>query len=104
MPLEVRGLNDLNRKFRVLQGTRLQRITSETVTAGAEEVLRVARRNNFGFINRTGRLRRSLRIEQARDVRGRFASGVHLVARTPYAFWVEFKRRTRDRRLSLIHI
>ena len=98
MPIRVRGLNDLNRKFRVLRGTGLQRITSETVTEGAEEVLRVARRNRFGFTNRTGRLRRSLRIEQARDERGRFKSGVQLIAKTPYAYWVEFKRRTKDRR------
>ena len=98
MPIRVRGLTDTRRTLRRLRGTRIQRIASQTVTEGIEEVYRTARRAGFGFVNRTGRLRRSLRIEQARDVRGRFATGKQLTARTPYAYWVEWKRRTRDRR------
>ena len=98
MPIEVQGLGDVRRTLRRLRGTDLQRITSETLISGAEEVVKTARRRNWGFTDRTGRLRRSLRVEQARNVRGRFTQGVQLVARTPYAYWVEWKRRTRDRR------
>ena len=98
MPVEVQGLGDVRRTLRRLRGTGLQRITSETLIAGAEEVVKTARRRNWGFTDRTGRLRRSLRIEQARDVRGRFRRGLQLTAKTPYAYWVEWKKRTRDRR------
>ena len=76
----------------------VQRIVSPALMEAADEAFKIARRNRFGFVNRTGRLRRSLRIEQARDARGRFATSIQLVASTPYAAFVEFKARSRDRR------
>ena len=89
----------LARKFKRLS-TRdgVQRVVSPALFEAAEEAFRLAKRRNWGFTDRTGRLRRSIRLEQARDFRGRFTTSVQLVARTPYAFWVEWKQRTRDRR------
>ena len=76
----------------------LQRITTAPLLDGAEDVLRFVKRRNYGFKNRTGRLRRSMRIEQARDRRGRYATGYQIVMRAPYAAFVEFVKRTLDKR------
>lgn len=76
----------------------VQRIVSPALHDAMQEAYGIALRSNFGFVNRTHRLRRSLRIEQARDVRGRYSVSVQLVASTPYAAYVEYKRRTRDKR------
>ena len=73
-------------------------VVSAPVKAALTEVKREAERRGFGFTDRTGRLRRSLRMEQNRDARGRYQTGWTMVTRVPYAVFVELKRRTRDRR------
>ena len=94
----ARQVDRLNKRLRRLETRGTQRIARDVNNAVIDEVEKTARRSNFGFVDRTGRLRASLRREQSRDARGRFVSGVALVARAPYARYVEFKRRTRDRR------
>lgn len=89
----------MSRKLRQLGSRRgANRIASPIAEAAVVEAYKVAKRRNFGFTDRTGRLRRSLRVEQARTSEGRYASGWQLVAAAPYARFVEFRRRTRDRR------
>lgn len=92
----VKGNVALVRKMQRMQNVR--RIASPAGKVAVNRAWKIARRNNFGFRNRTGLLRRTLRIEQARTPRGRFATAWQLVAGTSYAAFVEFKRRTRDRR------
>ena len=94
--LRLTGDRKLRAKLARMQN--VQRIASPAVRDALSEAEKTAKRSGFGFVNRTGRLRGSLRIEQARDVRGRYATAWQLVAGTPYAAYVEWKRRTRDRR------
>lgn len=94
----VRDLERINRSIRYFERTGTQRIAEDVADEVLGEVEQLARRRGFGFIDRTGRLRRSLRIEQSRDVRGRFTFGKALVAKTPYAAYVERRKRTRDKR------
>ena len=84
--------------FRYMARTGVQRVARNVAKDVADEGLKLAKRPGLGFVDRTGRLRASVRLEQARDVRGRFRSGYALVARTAYAGYVEYRRRTRDRR------
>ena len=59
----------------------------------AEEVARVAKRPNYGFTDRTGNLRRSIRADfPARDARGRFTSDLaaSVVAGNRIAFYAPF--------------
>ena len=87
------------RLIRTLQGMDdNQRITSPAARKTVMRAWRVARRRGYGFRDRTGLLRRSLRVEQARDRRGRFQTGWQLVASTRYAAFVEYRQRTRDLR------
>ena len=68
------------------------------VRAALMEVEREAEKPGRGFKDRTGRLRRSLRIRQLRQARGRWTTGWELVSLVRYAVFVEHRRRTRDRR------
>ena len=94
--LILRGNRRLARKLQRMKDVR--RISGPAVERAIKPVWRIARRRGFGFRDRTGLLRRSLRIERARTRIGRFAVGWQLVASTKYAHWVEYRRRTRDRR------
>ena len=94
--LILRGNRRLARKLQRMKD--IQRIHGPAVERAIKPVWRVARRRGFGFRDRTGLLRRSLRIERARTRIGRFAVGWQLVASTKYARFVEFRQRTRDRR------
>ena len=94
----VADARKLERSLRYMERKGTQRIAENVAQDLAEEAFKIADDPTVGFVNRTGRLRASLRIEQARDVRGRFKSGKALVASTPYAAWVEFRARTIDKR------
>ena len=84
--------------FRYMDRKGVQRVADNMAREVAQEGLKLAKRRGFGFTDRTGRLRGSVRLEQARSLRGRFKRGYALVARTPYAAFVEYRRRTRDTR------
>ena len=97
--VRVTGDKELAAKFRRLASKRVRRrLVSDGLREGAELVKRQAERPGFGFDDETGRLRGSLRIHQARDRRGRFASGLAISTRVPYAMRVEWDRRTGGRR------
>ena len=95
MGVKVTGVKPLRQ---ALSRQTTKRIATAAARAGAQKAFELASRRGFGFDDRTGRLRSSLTIEQARDSRGRFTAGFELVSRVRYAPYVEFKRRTRDRR------
>ena len=92
----LKGNRRLARTLQAMEDN--QRITSPAARRTVRRAWKIARRRGYGFRDRTGLLRRSLRIEQARDRKGRFETGWQLVASTRYAAFVEFRRRTRDRR------
>ena len=99
MPAELRGGRALRTKLRRMYSRRgLNRITSEPLENAIDIAHKQASRRNWGFTDRTHALRASLEVEQVRDERGRYQTGVQLVASTPYARFVEWKRRSRDRR------
>ena len=89
----------LARKFKRLSTVDgVQRVVSPALFEAAEEALRLVKRRNYGFVDRSRKLRKSIRLEQARDFLGRYTTSVQLVAATAYAFWVEWKKRTIDKR------
>ncbi len=94
--VQVKGHRKLRKKYRGMAN--VARLASPAVKDSLGEALKTAKRRNFGFKDRTRRLRQSLRVEQARDVRGRFATAYQLVANRRYAGYVELKPRTKDRR------
>ena len=97
--VKVHGAKEVAATFRRLASTRVRRrIVQPGLREGAGLVVQKAQQPGFGFTDETGRLRRSLRIEQARDARGRFASGIAIVTRVRYANIVEWARRPRGRR------
>lgn len=95
MAVKVTGAKELRR---TLSGANVHGVVVAASRAGAIKAKGLAERPGFGFTDRTGRLRRSVRIEQARDQRGRFTAAFRLTSNVYYAPFVEHKRRTRDRR------
>ena len=75
-----------------------QRLATPAIEAGAELFLREAKKPTVGFKNRTHKLRNSLRVITGRGGGGRFISALEVTAQTPYAAFVEHKRRTIDKR------
>lgn len=95
----VRGADELSDKLNKMYSRRgLNRIAAGPVRDSLRLAYFQANTRNWGFTDRTGDLRASLRMEQARDVAGRFATAWALVAATPYARFVEWKARTIDGR------
>ena len=73
-------------------------VVSHPTKRALEVVKREAEVHDFGFTDRTRRLRRSLLLKQRRDQRGRFVHGWQLLTHVPYAVFVEYRQRTRDKR------
>lgn len=101
MAVKVTGAKEVRRALGDERGaTTLLSPAVAASRAGAIKAKGLAERLDYGFTDRTGKLRASVRILQVRDAGGRFGSGFTLESDVFYAPFVEFKPRTIDKRLG----
>ena len=91
MTVVTKGFRALDRGLDRL----MDRVTVRATTSVAEEIYKKAKRRRYGFTDRTGRLRKSLRIQKGRRNTAKVIAGGGGIR---YASFVENKPRTRDRR------
>ena len=102
--IRVRGNHELARKFRRMAFQSSKRITTPSLERGAEDFIKLILRPNWGFTDRTKKLRLSVDHEPLRE--GGKQVGLRVVAGRDavndrgqrYAGFVERRQRTRDSR------